>query len=127
MIFELHKIKKNLLCKDSQQRIQTSITTFIIIMIKFLSNSIKFLMSTSLKNFILKTLSLKLFHKFSILLRSIQNIFCDILIDVVVSKSEKEKNLREKFDDIMLFITMTSKKVHIYDAIEELTTKIDVC
>jgi hypothetical protein len=44
-----------------------------------------------------------------------------------VSKIDKEKNLREKFDDIMLFITMTSKKIHIYNEIEELITKIDVC
>jgi hypothetical protein len=44
-----------------------------------------------------------------------------------VSKIDKDKNLREKSDDIMLFITMLSRKVHVYDEIEELTTKVDVC
>jgi hypothetical protein len=128
MTSELHKIKNSLMIKKSQQRIQTLITTtLIIIMIKFLSNNIKFLMLTSLKSFILKTLSFKISHRFSILLRLIHDISCDILIDFVVSKIDKEKNLREKFDDIMLFITMTSRKVHIYNEIEELTTKVDVC
>jgi hypothetical protein len=84
-------------------------------------------MSASFKSFILKTLSLKVSHKFSILQRSIHDIFCDILIDFAVSKIDKEKNLREKSDDIVLLIIMTSEKVHIYDEIEELTTKVDVC
>jgi hypothetical protein len=127
MIFELHKIKNSLMKKDSQRKIQTSITTLTIIMIKFLSNNIKFLMFVFFKNFILKTLFFKIFFKFSNFLRSIHDISCDILIDFVVSKTDKEKNLRKKFDDIMLFITMTSKKIHIYDEIEELITKIDVC
>jgi hypothetical protein len=96
-------------------------------MIKFLSNIIKFLMLVSLKSLILKTLFFKISFKFNILLRSIHDIFCDILIDFVVSKTDKEKNLKRKFDDIMLFITMTSKKIHIYDEIEKLITKVDVC
>jgi hypothetical protein len=128
MIFELHEIKNNFINKESQQRIQSSITTkLIIIMIKFLSNSIKFLMFASLKSFILKTLSFKVSYKLSILLRSIYEIFCDILIDFVVSKIEKEKSLREKSDDIMLLITMTSRKFHIYNEIEELITNMNVC
>ncbi len=128
MSFELHKIKNSLMIKESEQRIQSLITTtLIIIMIKFLSNSIKFLMFASLKSFILKTFSLKVSHRFSILQRSIHDILCDILIVFVVFKIDKEKNLREKFDDIMLLIIMTSEKVHIYDEIKELTTKIDVC
>jgi hypothetical protein len=97
MIFELYKIKNNLMIKESQQRIQSLITTtLIIIMIKCLSNNIKFLMLASLKSFILKTLSLKISHKLSILLRSIHDISCDILIDFVVSKIDKEKNLKKK-------------------------------
>ncbi len=128
MTFELHKIKNSLINKKSQKKIHTSIsTTLIIIMIKFLSSNIKFSMFASLKNFTLKTLSLKISHKFSIFLRSIHDIFCDILIDFAVSKIDKDKNLREKSDDIMLFITMLSRKVHVYDEIEELTTKVDVC
>jgi hypothetical protein len=128
MTFELHRIKNSLMSKESQERTHTSITTTLtIIMIKFLSNNIKFSMLISLKNFILKTLSFKVSHKLSILLRSIHDILCDILIDFAVSKTGKGKNLREKSDDIVLFITMTSRKVHIYDEIEELTTRADVC
>ncbi len=128
MIFELHKIKNSLMSKESQEKSHRSITTtFIIIMIKFLSNNIKFSMLVSFKNFTLKTLSFKIFHKLNILLRSIHDISCDILIDFAVSKIDKDKNLRKKFDNIMLLITMTSRKVHIYDEIEELTTKADVC
>jgi hypothetical protein len=44
-----------------------------------------------------------------------------------VSKIDRRKNLREKSDDIVLLIIMTTEKVHIYDEIEELTTKVDVC
>ncbi len=100
MTFELHRIKNSLMNKDSQQRIQTSIMTFIIIMIKFLSNNIKFLMFVSFKSFILKTLSLKISSRLSILLRSIHDISCDILIDSAVSKTDKEKNLRKKVRNI---------------------------
>jgi hypothetical protein len=75
MIFELHKIKNNLMNKDSQQKIQTLIIAFIIIIIKFLSNNIKFLMFALFKNFILKTLFLKISSKFSIFMRSIYDIF----------------------------------------------------
>ncbi len=82
MIFELHRIRNSLMIKESQQRTQSSITTtFTIIMIKFLSNNIKFLMYASLKSFILKTLFLKVSHRLSILQRSIHDISCDILID----------------------------------------------
>jgi hypothetical protein len=78
-------------------------------------------------NFILKTLSSRFSQKSNILIRLIHEISCDVFIDSVVFKSDKEKSLREKFEDIVFLITMITEKVHIYDETEELTTRADVC
>jgi hypothetical protein len=84
-------------------------------------------MLISSKNFTLKILSSRFSQKSNILIRLIHEIFCDVLIDAAIFKSDKEKNLRKKFEDIVLFITMTIDKVHIYDETEKLTNKADVC
>jgi D-serine deaminase-like pyridoxal phosphate-dependent protein len=84
-------------------------------------------MLISSKNFTLKILSSRFSQKSNILIRLIHEVFCDVLIDATMLKSDKEKSLREKSEDIVLFITMTIDKVHIYDETEELTNRADVC
>jgi hypothetical protein len=114
--------------KNLRKKNQTSsIVTFTITMIRFLSENIKFLMFVFSTNFILKTLSSRFFQKSNILIRFVHEISCDVFIDSVVFKLDKEKSLREKFENIVFFITMTTKKIHIYDETEKLTTKANVC
>ncbi len=114
--------------KESNSNTRTnnsSIST--ITMIRLLSDDIKFLMLISSKNFTLKILSSRFSRKSNILIRFIHEVLCDVLIDAAMLKSDKEKSLREKFEDIVLFITMTIDKVHIFDETEELTNRADVC
>lgn len=85
------------------------------------TNDIKFLILILSKNFTLKTLSS------NILVRFIHEVLCNVFIDSVILKTNKEKSLRKKFENIAFFTTMTTNKVHIYDETEKLTTRENVC
>jgi hypothetical protein len=128
MFFELQRIRNNLMTRESDSNTRANNSSiFTITMIRLLSDDIKFLMLISSKNFTLKILSSRFSQKSNILIRFIHEVLCDVLIDATMLKSGKEKSLREKSEDIVLLITMTTDKVHIYDETEELTNRADVC
>jgi hypothetical protein len=114
--------------KNQRKKNQTSsINTLTITMIRFLSENIKFLMFVFSTNFILKTLSSRFFQKSNILISLVHEISCDVFIDSVVFKLNKEKSLKKKLEDIVFLITMITEKIHIYDETKKLTTKANVC
>jgi hypothetical protein len=126
MFAELRKIKNNLIKIESFQKVQTIFMTTIT-MIKFLSNNLKFLMSISSKDFILKTLSSKMLQRSEILIRFINEVACEMLTNFAISKFDKENILRKKSKDLTYLIFMTNEKVHIYEKIEKLTNKSNIC
>ncbi len=126
MSAELRKIRNNLINRELSQKIQTTIVSTVT-MIKFLSKNLKFVMSASLKNYTLKILSSRMSQRSKILIRSVNEIACEMLTNSAISKLEKENILREKSEDLIYLIVMTNDKVHIYEETEELTNRSDIC
>jgi hypothetical protein len=124
MTSKLHRIRNNLMSKELHQKTYTSnIALFTITMMKFLLENIKFLIFSSSRNFTLKILSSKISQKSTTI---IQRILCEVLSNSVVSKSDKEKSVKDKSDDLILLTSITTEKVHIHDETSETVTREDV-
>ncbi len=123
---KLKRIRDSLLKCESNNVASFINNVASVIMIRFLSNNLKFIMSSSSKNFILKTLSSKILQRSNIMLRSVNEISCDVLTNSTISKHEKEKILRDKSDDLVLLTSDTTSRVHIYDEIDELIIRFNI-
>lgn len=108
---------------NQSEKEQTFVTAF---MIRFLSNNIKFTMSSSLKDFVLKFMSSRMLFRSNITIRFINDVFCEVLSNAAKSKQDKEKNIRERSDDIVFMIAMTNHRMHIYDETEEIITRANI-
>ncbi len=126
MFAELRKIKNNLIDKEFSQKIEITIASTVT-MIKFLSKNLKFVMSASLKDYTLKTLSSRMSQRSEILTRLVNEVACEMLTNSAISKFDKENILRKKSKDLTYFIFMTNEKIHIYEKIEKLTNKSNIC
>ncbi len=110
--------------KELQQKTYTSnIPLSTITMMKFLFENIKFLILSSSRNFTLKILLPKISQKLTTIA---QKISCDVLSNSAVSKSDKEKSVRDKSDDLILLTSIITEKVHIHDETGETVTREDV-
>jgi hypothetical protein len=84
-------------------------------------------MSASLKDYTLKTLSSRMSQRSEILTRLVNEVACEMLTNSAISKFDKENILRKKSKDLTYFIFMTNEKIHIYEKIEKLTNKSNIC
>jgi hypothetical protein len=83
-------------------------------------------MSSSLKDFVLKFMSSRMLFRSNITIRFINDVFCEVLSNAAKSKQDKEKNIRERSDDIVFMIAMTNHRMHIYDETEEIITRANI-
>ncbi len=94
-------------------------------MIRFLSNDLKFRMIKSFSDFAFDILSSKLFSRSKIIVRSTNDVLCDILIEAIIARHEKFIK-RDKTDDLILLIAKNEENTHIHEEHDKLITRIEI-
>jgi hypothetical protein len=94
-------------------------------MIRFLFDVLKFRMIKSSIDFAFDTLSSKISSKSKIIIKFTNDVFCDILIDAIITRHEKFIK-RDKTKDLILLIAKNEEDTHIHEKHDKLITRVEV-
>jgi hypothetical protein len=94
-------------------------------MIRFLFDVLKIRMIKSSSDFVFDILSSKIFTKSKIIIKFTNDVFCDILIDAIITRHEKFIK-RDKTKNLILLIAKNEEDTHIHEKHDKLITRVEV-